>query len=243
MRSLSGFVTSVWVLPEKDALICVKSLPGMFAALWDSNDYFVVDQPCSLGTVGPQRQLSSVPCLWSQSHYPSTQVHPRICSSSCQDSMPLPPLLSRVLDATCVSGLFLVTGKVLWPLRSFSISCRSNCDAVRNRAESRGTQKTSMLSMFPKQQHKLEAAHLGKGACMLKHWNITFAINTRCRLCNVQITYFGLGQEKKCPAFTCSLFCVFHNSWNTNDQLLGCWPRLFLIFHRLWMKVEASVQV
>lgn len=196
MRSLSGFVTSVWVLPEKDALICVRSLPGMFAALWDSSDYFVADQPGSLGTAGPQRQLSSVPPFWFHSYYPFTHVHPRFCSSSCQDSMPLPALSSRRLDATCVSGLFLVTGKVLWPLRSFSISCRSQLWCSEKQSRERGYLKAIGAERVPQATARGGAAFLGKGTCVLKHWNVTFVINTRCRLCNVQITYFGFGQEK-----------------------------------------------
>lgn len=63
----------------------------MFAALQDSNLYFVGDQPCT---------VLSLP---SHSHCQSTQVHTRLCLSSSQDSV-LQPL--RSFSISCCSQLW-----------------------------------------------------------------------------------------------------------------------------------------
>ena len=138
--------------------------------------------------------------------------------------------LSRGLDATCICGLSVTTGIVLLPLESFSISCCSRLWCREKQIREQGYLKAISAECILRAAAQARDARLGRGTCVLKHhWNLAaFVISTSCRLCNVQIIYFGLGREKaKHPAFTCLFFGLFHNSWNTNKQLLACWPRLF----------------
>lgn len=225
MQSLSEMVTSVWVLPARDTLICVKLLPGMFDTVSDSNLYCVGHQP-SLWELGHHRSNSPRFLVF----HPAITTHPpkNISDSACP--MPLPALASTGLDATCSSGQFLV----LLSLRSFNISCCSQLWCREKQATGQDCLKATDAESIHQAAARAGATHLGKRsfcAQTLKHDSFSDKHQLQTFWCANNLLSTSTRKKKKnihsIQHFTCLLCTLFHNSWNTNDQLLGCSPRLF----------------